>query len=427
MLQTPPTKPALRAEAPSSQAATTRKLMRKTLPLWVLLAFVAVSAVIIYYPPEIPQRATPPVPKMSVATLRVEARPYQIEVNSFGTVQPRTRSQLVSQVSGQVIKVSPNFREGGFFAAGDMLVEIDPRDYDIQIEVAESELADARVNLEEQKALAEQAEKDWKNIGASGRATALALRRPQVAAAEARIVSAKAKLKQAQLNRERTQIKAPFAGRVLSQNVDIGQVIANNTVLAQVYAVDVVEIRLPLKNSELGFVALPEEFPLRNGAPPANKISSTAIIINNLSAIPEAWPATLVRTAGAFDEQTHELYVIAQIRDPYGFAAGAHRLPLKIGQYVDARIQGKQLTAAIVIPNEAIYQGSYVYLVQNGLLQRRSIEVAWQNASEALVREGLQPGDELVVTPLGQVSSGTPVTTLSRESITRNSDGGPQH
>lgn len=426
MLQTPPTKANLNKADSTIKSATSRKLMPKVMPLLVLLGFVAVSAVIISSPPHIPQRAAPPVSKMSVATLRVDSRPYQIEVSSFGTVQPRTRSQLVSQVSGQVIKVSPNFREGGFFAAGDVLVEIDQRDYDIQIEVAESELADARVNLEEQKALAEQAKKDWKNIGASGRASALALRRPQVAAAEARIVSAKAKLKQAQLNRERTQIKAPFAGRVLSQNVDIGQVIATNTVLAQVYAVDVVEIRLPLKNSELGFVDLPEEFPGQGNAAPQAKPRTSATIINNLSAKPEAWPATLVRTAGAFDEQTHELYVIAQIRDPYGFAAGAQRRPLKIGQYVDARIQGKQLAEAIVIPNEAIYQGSYVYLVQNGLLQRRNIEVAWQNAREALVRKGLQPGDELVVTPLGQVSSGTPVTALSRESITRNHDSGSQ-
>lgn len=404
----------------SMQTRMSKMLAFKGFPLLVLGLFIAITWVILNTKPSVPQRNAPPTPRVSVATQLVNIQPYQIEVSSFGTVRPRTSSQLVSQVSGQVISVSPKFREGGFFEAGDILVEIDPRDYLIQIEVAESELADAQVNLEEQEALAAQAKKDWKNIGGTGRATSFALRRPQVAAAKARIVSTKAKLKQAQLNLERTRIKAPFAGRILNQSVDLGQVIATNTVLAQIYAVDYVEIRLPLKNSELGYVDLPENY--RFDAENSPKYTS-ASVINNLAESPEQWSAKLVRTAGAFDEETHELYVIAQIEDPYGKSllsdAGDTRRPLKIGQYVDAVINGKQLAEAIVIPNEAIYQGSYVYLVKSGLLQRQPIEIAWQNASEALIRTGLEDGDELVITPLGQVSSGTPVNIMSKKAFTQ--------
>ncbi len=401
--------------------------MVKGLPLWVLGVFVLLTLLIVNSRPSVPQREKPQTPKISVATQRIAVQRYRIELNSFGTVQPRTRSQLVSQVAGQIISVSPSFREGGFFEAGDLLVEIDPRDYDIQIEVAESELADAKVNLEEQLALAQQAEKDWRNIGAKGQASALALRRPQVAAAEAQIVSARAKLKQAKLNRERTQIRAPFAGRVLTQNVDLGQVIANNTVLAQIYGVDTLEIRLPLKNSELGYIDLPEAYRVaangKNEAVTQDTELPQVTIINNLGATPELWSATLVRTAGAFDDQTHELYVIAQIENPYGQpsvdAKQSLRRPLKIGQYVDARIQGKMLTEAVVIPNESIYQGSYVYLVKDGLLQRQTVHIAWQNDREAVVSGGLMAGDELVLTPLGQVSSGTPVKVTDTAAVSQ--------
>ena len=86
---------------------------------------------------------------------------------------------------------------------------------------------------------------------------------------------------------------------------------------------------------------------------------------------------------------------------------------MKIGQYVTAQIEGRTLPNAIVIPNSAIYQGSYVYLFDQGLLQRTEIEVAWQNSRESLINMGLKPGNQLVLTPLGQVSSGTPVKNMA--------------
>jgi len=173
---------------------------------------------------------------------------------------------------------------------------------------------------------------------------------------------------------------------------------------------------LPLKNSELGYVDLPENYRDKGDSqgdlPPV-------IIINKLGPEPEQWPATLVRTAGAIDEQSQQLYVTAQIENPYVVDQDGRR-PLKIGQYVTAQIQGRVIQDAIVIPNSAIYQGSYVYLYDQGLLQRTEIEVAWQNGQEALIGAGLKAGDQLVLTPLGQVSSGTPVKRLGEEKPPRS-------
>lgn len=117
----------------------------------------------------------------------------------------------------------------------------------------------------------------------------------------------------------------------------------------------------------------------------------------------------MVRTEGAIDENSQQLHVIAQIAEPYG-AKAKNKPPLKIGQYVTATIQGKSLNKVLVIPNKSIYQGSYVYIVTEGLLKRREVELAWQNEKDVIIRSGLQVGDKLVLTSLGQLISGTRVT-----------------
>ncbi|TVO77795.1 efflux RND transporter periplasmic adaptor subunit [Sedimenticola selenatireducens] len=385
--------------------------MRKFLPLLLLITFAVVAQLISHFKPVSAKRELPPTPVISVETLTIQPHEYTLVINSFGRVRPRTEGELVAQVSGQIIEVSPNFRDGGFFEAGEVLLTIDPRDYNIQVDIAAAELANAKVNLEEQQALADQAKKDRAILNRKGLASDYALRKPQLAAAQSQIDAARAKLAQARLAVERTRIKAPYAGRILSRSVDQGVVVSNNQSLARIYATDRVEVRLPLKNSELSFIDLPEQF--RNESDQSATVTPVRIL-NNLGNTSEEWPAELVRTAGAIDEQSQQLYVTAQIDDPYAVNRQGLR-PLKIGQFVTAEIQGKKLPDAITIPNAAIYQGSYVYLFRQGLLQRADIRVAWQNGSEALISEGLKPGDQLVLTPLGQVSSGTPVKRLGQE------------
>ncbi|MDH3353718.1 MAG: efflux RND transporter periplasmic adaptor subunit [Chromatiales bacterium] len=380
--------------------------IRKYSPLIVIVLTVVVIQLVSHFKPEAKKKAATPAPTISVESMTLQPQRYQVVLDSFGKISPRTRGQLSSQVSGQIIDVNPNFNEGGFFEAGDVLLTIDPRDYKVQVEIAEAELAEMRVGYEEQQALADQAQKDWRNLGRKGKASDFALRKPQLEAAKLKIDSARAKLKQSRLAVERTQIKAPYRGRVLVKSVDIGGVVSSATKLAEIYAVDRLEIALPLKNSELPFIELPESN-LSTKRPKAT-------IINSLGADSQRWSATVVRTAGAIDEKTQQLYITAQIDDPFG-DTNADRRPLKIGQFVTAQIEGRTVEQAMIIPNSAIYQGSYIYLLKDGLLQRTEIKVAWQNAHEALISEGVQGGDELVITPLGQVSSGTRVKIVGAE------------
>ncbi len=368
-------------------------------------------------PPSAPQRNAFAGPQMTVETQKIERSAYDVILQSYGTVQPRTQSMLVAQVGGQIVEINPNVRDGGFFEKGDVLGMIDARDYQANVRIASAALLDARQSLAEAEARTAQAREDWARLGNSGEAGDLVLRLPQLEAAKARVISAESSLQKSRLELERTNIVAPYAGRVLRKLVDVGQVVSPNSQLAEIYATDNIEIRLPIRNRDLAFIDLPEAYRY------AEAEAATHVGVEIVSQLGDGavWQAELVRTEGAIDETARQLHVIATIEDPFGRAID-DRVPLKIGQYVTARLEGKTVADALVIPNNTIYQGTYVYTVVDGILQRRNIEIAWQNDGEAVITSGLESGDELVITPLGQVTSGIRVSILGEESEKRAGD-----
>ncbi len=386
--------------------------LKKLLPIGILVVLLLVAAVILRNPPEVEFAPRDLSPQMTVETVQLAPTDYQISVPSYGIVRPRIQSMLVAQVAGQIVDKAPNFDEGGYFAAGDVMLTIDPRDYAADVRIAEAALADARQALAEEQARGEQARIDWQRLGNEGAAPDLVLRKPQLLAAEARVTSAEANLEKARLDLERTRVRAPFAGRVLRQLVDLGQVVSVNSQLAEFYSIDIAEVRLPIANSDLAFVELPE-------ASGSDDTKTVPVQIFSDLAGSDVWEARVVRTEAAIDDSARQLHVLAHINSPFR-PDEKHRVPLKIGQYVTADIEGRKLDNVIVVPTSAIYQGSYVYVVDDGLLQRRSIDIAWKDSDEAIVASGLEAGDDLVVTVLGQVTSGTPVRVAGTDSPDRN-------
>lgn len=383
---------------------------KKLIPIAIFAGLALVAVIIRMNPPEAPQRPAFSGPLMTVETRVIAETDYPIMLESYGTVQPRTRSVLVAQVSGQIVSVNENVRNGGFFEQGDVLAKIDARDYEADVRISEASLMDARQTLAEAEARTNQAKEDWARLGNTGDAPDLVLRIPQLEAAKAKIISAESALQKVELDLERTNIVAPFAGRILRKLADVGQVVSQNTQLAEIYATDYVEIRLPLRNRDLPFIDLPESYRFTDVS---RAIGSRVEIRSDLGG-EESWDAKLVRTEGAIDETARQLHVIAQIDDPFGSGNQDHT-PIKIGQYVTARLQGKTVARALVIPNNTIYQGSYVYIVEDEILRRRNIEIDWQNDTDAIIGAGLAPGDVLVTTPLGQVSSGIRVSVVGEE------------
>lgn len=383
---------------------------KKLIPVFVIVIFILLAKVITSNPPTAKRGKPSAAPQISVDVQTLVKDRYAVVIESYGTIKPRTQSILLPQVSGQIINISENFQAGEFFEKGDVLLALDDRDHLSEVKISQANLFSAKQALSEEEARVEQAKQDWKRLGNSDVAPDLVLRKPQLLAAQAKVLSAQASLEKAELAVERTKIVAPYTGRILSKNVDLGQVISPSTQLAEIYAVDYVEIRLPLKNKDLRYMVLPEN----NRFKKASASEQPAVTIHSDLTQRDTWFGKVVRTEGAFDQNSQQLFVVAQIDDPYG-DNNKQSLPLKIGQYVSATINGKVIDDVITVANKAIYQGSYVYVVNNGVLERKEIEIEWQNDDIAIIKSGVEVGELLVMTPLGQVTSGTPVSISNQD------------
>ncbi|MCJ7558604.1 MAG: efflux RND transporter periplasmic adaptor subunit [Gammaproteobacteria bacterium] len=383
----------------------TRFRLKFLLPIGIVVVALVAGRAIIGSKPQA-ERSAPLVVPLSVEATRLVSTDYQVMVTADGTVRPRTSSTLIPQVPGRVIEVSPSFREGGFFERGDVLMRLEPRDFELALSSAEAQVAQASAAMEQELALAEVVKHDWESLGKQ--APDLGLRKPQIAAARASLQSAEAQLERAQVDLQRTVIRAPYAGRILEQNVDIGQFVSVGTTLAKIYAVDYVEIRLPLSNRQLEYVRLPERF--RNDGNVTSQDGPAVTIEAVVGRTAYTWEGRIVRAEGTIDTQSRQLYVVAQVDAPY--ARGPEgRPPLRIGQFVQARIYGSLLKNVIVIPRSALREGGEVLLVdEDSVLRRRAVSVLWSDETQVVLGDSLAPGEILALTPLSISADGSPVT-----------------
>ena len=317
-----------------------------------------------------------PPSSVGVETVQLEASNYPVWIKSYGSAEPLTRTQLVSEVSGRVIEVANNIRAGLSFKKGDILLTIDPRDYQIEVDVAKSTVADAWVKYKEELAQADVAERDWNATPGSEGGRDLALRKPQVAAALASFDASKARLAKAELNLERTEVKAPFDGKILKQMVDLGQVLNPSQTIAEIYSTDFIEVRLPVKAQDLAHIKLPDYSQTQGNTPEKNQDHLPAVLFEGeLGGKTFTWEGKLVRSEGAFDSSTRMLYVVAKLDNPF---VSSPELPaLRVGQFLRAKIEGNQLMDVYAIPRRAVSQSNMIALANNGLLQKRLISPLW--------------------------------------------------
>ena len=385
-----------------------KQLIKFLLPLLALGVCGTIGWFLISTAPKAERRA----PKPTVAVVEVvKAAPssYPILVKSQGTVSPRTQSTLVAEVSGQVIEVVDALRNGGFFEQGQTLLRIDPRDYETAVTIARAELVQARLTLAEEEARSLQAQQDWQRLELSGEPDALVLRKPQLANAEAAVAAAQARLAQAQINLERTEIKAPYAGRVLEKNVDIAEYVTPGSALASIYAVDYVEIRLPISNRQLELIDLPETY--RNAA---DETPIPVSIQGQVGTRNYTWQGQIVRVEGAIDTASRQWFVVAQVDDPYARRLG--NPPLKVGQFVTAEIEGRTLEDVYRLPRSVLRPGDQILVVSGAReISRREVAVLWETGEEVVVL-GLDPLEEIVVSGGALIPEGTRVQVSGEQS-----------
>lgn len=367
-----------------------KTLVRRTLPFLILGGGLAVY-VYLHKTAPVAERRAPPTPLIEVEVKRLEPETYRIWLSSQGTVRARTESTLIPEVSGRVLRIAPNFREGGFFSEGDVLVEIDPRDYQTAVVVAESALAEARVRLAEEEAQSVQARLDWERLGGTDTPPELVLREPQLALARARLRAAEASLEKAKLNLERTRIQAPYDGRVLSKRADVGQVVGPGSVMAEIYAVDYAEIRLPLTIEQYAMLELDASKVLEGSESPASK---PVWLTARFGPDEISWQGRLVRVEGAVDTRSRQFYVVVQVDKPY---AETYAQPLKVGMFVEAKVQGRELEGVYRLPRTALREDKFVLTLDaENRIQRVEVTPIWSDANEVVFREASIPAGTLV-------------------------------
>ncbi len=371
-----------------------RLLVKVLLPVAVLVGCVAAAVAVMNNRPE-PQTRPQFRSTTSVEATRLKRSSFPVSLRTQGTVTAAREGSLVPQVAGAITSVSPNFVVGGEFSAGEVLLEIDPRDFQIAVTLAEATFAQSKAALAEEQARADQAAADWKRLGRTGKPSDLTLRRPQLAAARASLEAARAQVQRARLDLDRTRITASYDGRIRAKHVDLGQYVNRGTALAEVYATDKMEIRLPLTSGQLGFVDF-------------DKAPTEVTLKASAGSELHQWDATIERTEGAVDASSRQLFAIAEVDNPYPVTAG--REPLLIGQFVQAEVAGKTLENVFVIPRSALREDREVLIVdQLNTLQTREVSIVWKDAEVAVIDKGLEEGEVISLTALGSVTNGTRV------------------
>lgn len=348
-----------------------------------------------------PEASKRPIPEtvVKVETVTAELGSYPIVVSANGTVEAETRGNLVAQIRGEIVAVSKNFKTGGSFKKGDLLIQLDQRDYQAELSGALANLSQAKAAYRQEQATAKQARTDWQRLGNTSPAPDLVLRKPQLTAAKAQYDSAQAAYDAAQLNLGRTAITAPYDGRIIERRAVLGQYVSIGTPIAEVFATEGVEVRLPISQEEFSQLGL-DSFLANSEEQRPYLVSITSSVGNQAY----RWDATITRTDSVFDINTRQIDVIAEVQDPFGHKSG--QPALKIGQFVSARIEGRTVDNVFVIPNKSVREGSYVYVVRNGKLAKQSVNIVWQDDQNALVTQGIQEQELVVTTSLNSTLAG---------------------
>lgn len=386
--------------------------MRKILIIAAPILIVALAAGAIFAMSALrpkPEEAAEVSKGLAVFTEPASVQDVSLTVSAQGEVTPRREIELVPEVSGKLVYVDPSFTEGGFFQQGDILMRVDDTNYRLAVTRARAAVAEAEQALTREQAEADLARAEWEDLG-EGEASPLTLRKPQLAQAEAALASARAMLEEAQVNLGRTEIRAPFDGRVRTKMADIGQYVSPGQSLGRIFSTDTVEVRLPLTDAQLALMNLPLAFESSKSNPGPQVRFST-----NIAGGVHEWTGRIVRTASVIDPQTRVLYAIAEVDDPYGEGAD-EGMPMAVGLFVDAAVEGRRLENAVIIPREALRNGEEVFVVnENDALDIRRPRVIHSNPENAILAGGVKDGEQVVVSPIQTPTQGLRLEPLPVE------------
>ncbi len=342
----------------------------------------------------------------AVRVVQVVTATRQVRVNGEGTVAPMRQSYLATQVAGPVVWVSPSLVNGGRFSAGQILLKIDPSDYQLAITQARARVKEAETTVKLRREEAKAAQEEWRRLTAHDRRAGsqpppLVAKKPQLASALAALAAARANLKVAKLKLQRTEVKAPYNGRVAAKLADLGQYLRVGERVAEVFGTDAVEIVVHLEDRDLAWIKVP-------GLTSEGAQGSPAKVVVEFAGQRQAFDARVVRAQGKVDQRTRLVPVVVRVEHPY-----QRRPPLAVGVFAQVDILGRSVPGVSLLPRTALRQGGVVWVVDHGgTLRLRRVKVSRFQQEQVLITGGLKNGDLVVVSPLGEATDGMRVRPL---------------
>lgn len=356
----------------------------------VVIGAIALAVGLAQLKPEPPKREDEKL-DLLVEIMPLEVSTERFRISSQGTVRPRTQTIVSAEVSGSIVNISPKFIAGGVFEKGEELMRIDPTNYTVAVDRTEALVKQRRIEYDGAKQLRSQGYRAESEYASSAAA---------LASAQAELVGARRDL-------ERTYIRLPYEGMVLSKDADIGQFVNPGTMLGVTFATDEAEIRLPLTDQDLAFVSMPvaAEIVQSGGAD-----GPTVILSAIQKGKPVEWQAKIVRSEGVVDERSRVTYAVAQIDDPYQLHSDG--VPLPVGTFVSAEITGTALLDVIRIPRAAMRGADQVLVVDaENRLDIRTVNVVRTDSRYAYISGGVEVGEQITTTAIEAPSNGMSVRT----------------
>ncbi|MGB1263334.1 MAG: efflux RND transporter periplasmic adaptor subunit [Cognaticolwellia sp.] len=337
-----------------------------------------------------------------VAVEAISVAPMTLHVASYGVVKPKYETELIAQVSGQVVELSETFVRGGFVKQGQLLARIDPNDYEAALIDAEATMASARASLETERAQGQVAEREWKRITDTS-PTELSLRKPQLAQEIARVKSAQAAILRAERNLERTEIRAPYDAMIDSRNIGLGSFVGTGSMVGKLLGTAVAEVRLPVADNQL-------EFLIDQGK------KASVNLVGTYAGNETVWSAKIARSEGVIDNKSRMSYLVAEIHDPYALSEKNDKTPARFGSYVKAKILGVEIAQATNVPRHLVDNNRVAIMDNESKLRYSEIDIVRQDGRNVIVSNGLSDGDRLIVSALDYPIDGMKLALIGDKS-----------
>ena len=378
-------------------------MIKKLKPLFILLGAFALSY-LLWFLGQVQPDPVEELPPPDVIVEILTPKDFQVQISSNGTTTPLTQTVLTAEVGGEVIYRSKKFADGASVIEGEILAKIDDTDLQLQYKNALLQLANAEVQYSLQLAEAEVAKEAWDKIG-DGVASDLTLKKPQLKQAEAFLEVAKAQVSSAAKKLNKTEIIAPYAGRIQNVNIDLGTTIIPGQPVGAMYTSSEIEITLAVKDNDLQFLSIPMDGRKLN---PSEQAS--VVIESFYKGKTQSWNGKLERVDGVIDPVTRMINLIAVFKNDF---IEIDKPNLPIGLFVEAKIDGITLKNIFEIPINSISEDNEVYIVdKDNQLELRELTILKKYSEFVIIKDGLKAGERLVTSKLSTASDGIKVNPV---------------